>query len=1109
MFAHMLKKNASLQNLQTLKQEFVLSIPRKWCIYKPYIRILMGRVVTIDVKIRLPVITIDVMISTIDLKSRLTVITIDVMIVTIDVKIRLPVITIDVMSRLIVYIIYYSYYYRCKDYYYRCKGKVNEEGSKSNWCGYYTPSSDTSASPFAQFSLPQSYQNKTSKYSSSQNGTSASNNHTSESDKLIAKMSETGSHSSIHNKENVLSTEKRTESKPVSQAPKLTVESSFGDLARKAPKQTTDTNKATLSSSPMAYRSKVKDLTAEVIEVVSSDDEDDENLDAARRQRQELNIQLEKQKNVVRSVKMSCLPDKGKKLMEDIEKLQKSIAKLDLYIQTTDQKLGHNTAKPGNTQRVYRVEQSGKPPLYQTITKPILPSPTETKPVMLASKPGSNQTILVTQPPPPGSNHTILLSKPEQLPPHILAQMYAANPQAMTLYGGRMTAARLREVTTVTKEALEKLHKQLESCPASTDELEDPKGLKVNLMTHQRQALAWLCWREGQNPAGGILADDMGLGKTLTSISLILKQRERRETGSKEEQSTWLNRDKQLEKLGKSVVKSNATLIVCPASLVHQWHKEIERRCQGGLLKVLLYHGANRERNILKLADNDIVLTTYNIISIEVGIMKGESAENAMKDDEEEEVKEEDGSTAKKQPNILRIAWERVILDEAHNIKNYKSKTSMSICKLRAGFRWALTGTPIQNDLLDMYSLLRFLRCTPFDEYKVWKRNVDNSKGTTRLNTIIRTLLLRRTKQQTNKDGQPLVPLPSKTVETYTVELTSYERAIYDKFFATTKSTVQNFVKRHEEKEAGTWNSSSKSTLTEEFQEKLKLNDSKGSTSGGVGLSSQSDGKTNASQLLVLILRLRQCCCHFSLMKQQLEDESLDLEGIEEKDNIELTLEEQMQGLLLESDNSTSDSKTDSTVPTTTDKPDLKLMFQPSHFSSKLKAVVEKIKSIRRESKKGQPLKSVIVSQWTKMLDVIGYHLQTMGISFSVIQGNIAAKKRTELVEDFNTNPSGAEVMLVSLRAGGVGLNLIGGNHLFIVDIHWNPALEQQACDRIFRVGQTRDVFIHKYVCKDTIEEKIVDLQKTKTQLAENVLTGSGAATQKLSLNDLRMMFGV
>ncbi|XP_067657488.1 transcription termination factor 2-like isoform X2 [Haliotis asinina] len=832
---------------------------------------------------------------------------------------------------------------------------------------------------------------------------------------------------------------------------------------------------------PTKDQSPVDSLSNEVQKMGLGKGEDNPYLDLTLQQaisrKRDLLQALHRNKEIARKVKLSNLPDGGVKLTQIIDSLSTSVRQLDERVAkgiiSVDKEKGPETVRPGPQTKTVGAGQVNDPQVIK-----VMPDGSK---VLMKSE-GST-----------GPRQTSLLQHAVQIPQHVLQQMYATKPQAMQLYGGRMTGARLREVSSITKEALEKLHKQLESCPSENEELEDPKGLTVPLMIHQRQALAWMAWREKQTPCGGILADDMGLGKTLTMISHVVKQREMQEAGTDEEKSAWLNRDKELQKLDASVVPSRGTLVVCPASLIYQWQKEIEKRTRSGLLRVEVYHGANRERNILKLAKNDIVLTTYNIVSKEVGVVKGESADEPVADGNKDS---EDKSGP--QPMMLRIGWERIILDEAHNIKNHKSLTAMSVSKLRANFRWALTGTPIQNDLLDMYSLLRFLRCSPFDEYKVWKRHVDTGKshGTTKLNTIVRSLLLRRTKNQTGKEGKPLVNLPSKSVETTEVQLTPEERKIYDKVFAQTKSTVQDYVKRHEEREMGISRDTSELS-SNPFRDNTSQSIKGGAwNSHGAGFDNvpPSQGKkAGASELLVLLLRLRQCCCHLSLMRDHIEQETMENEGIE------LTLEEQMKGMMLdEMSQGENGAKTESSP-----------LFEKSSLSTKLKELMSTLHKIKKESKPGSVIKSVVVSQWTKMLDIVAVHLRRVNISFNIIQGSISAKKRIEMVEDFNTNPKGAEVMLVSLKAGGVGLNLIGGSHLFLLDNHWNPALEEQACDRIYRVGQQRDVVIHRFLCKDTIEEKILELQKRKLSLAKNVLSGSGASSQKLSLADLRQMFGV
>ncbi|CAC5386781.1 TTF2 [Mytilus coruscus] len=567
---------------------------------------------------------------------------------------------------------------------------------------------------------------------------------------------------------------------------------------------------------------------------------------------------------------------------------------------------------------------------------------------------------------------------------------------------------------------------QIKTCPDDTYELEDPKGLKVPLMIHQRQAIAWLVWRERQQPAGGILADDMGLGKTLTMISLIMKQKQLKENGTDEDKQTWLSRDKQLEKLSKKLVKSRATLVICPASLIHQWKTEIERRVKGSRLKVMLYHGPDRESDILRLADNDVVLTTYNLVAKEVGAADINAEDPAKDEDPDEEDKKDELSAVKHKSDskMLRIAWDRIVLDEAHNIKNHKSLTAVSVCRLRAGFRWALTGTPIQNKLLDIFSLLRFLRCTPFDEYKLWKKQVERDSGHSRLNVLVKCLLLRRTKTQVDKAGKPLVALPSKTVKEYEIKLSESERKVYEKIFAQSKDVMKDYLRRHGEKDIDVSSQSSASNVNP-FQDKSPSKIAgQGSQVMGSGLAINTTQRPGGQMILVLLLRLRQCCCHLSLMKDALEDE------IAEDEGLELDIVEQMRGMGLEEEGTNEPSLTKSNA-----------IFEKDSLSTKVEAVMKKLIEIRDSSEKSRRQKSVIVSQWTKMLDIIAVHLDRMGVKYSVIQGNIPPKKRNEFVEDFNTNPKGSEVMLVSLRAGGVGLNLIGGNHLFLLDQHWKPSV--------------------------------------------------------------------
>lgn len=179
-------------------------------------------------------------------------------------------------------------------------------------------------------------------------------------------------------------------------------------------------------------------------------------------------------------------------------------------------------------------------------------------------------------------------------------------------------------------------------------------------------------------------------------------------------------------------------------------------------------------------------------------------------------------------------------------------------------------------------------------------------------------------------------------------------------------------------------------------------------------------------------------------------------------------------------------------------------VFNLKRPSSKMTRVLETIRE--RILKSGD--KAIIVSQWTSVLDILRTHLENDGVSTLSLNGTIPVKLRQNIVSEFNDPRSSKRILLLSLTAGGVGLNLIGANHLLLIDLHWNPQLEAQAQDRIYRVGQKKDVTIYKFMCKDTVEERIKRLQDVKLDLANGVLTGSKGGS-KLTIDDLRSLFDV
>ncbi|KFD66584.1 hypothetical protein M514_01581, partial [Trichuris suis] len=638
------------------------------------------------------------------------------------------------------------------------------------------------------------------------------------------------------------------------------------------------------------------------------------------------------------------------------------------------------------------------------------------------------------------------------------------------LLTGKMAEKRLCELRTVTYQTLTSIHRAMQSCPSENEETAPPSGLMSTLMLHQRQALTWLLWREQQMPSGGILADDMGLGKTFSLLSLIVasnglpqekvqSRRNNLECTARENCSLLIQSTNQSEMhifLGRDgLTPSKGTLVICPASILHQWEGEIKQRVSPGLLRVCVHHGQKRENDAWRLARYDVVITTYRIVSS--ALSKGKK-----------ELKKCDSP-------LFSILWNRIILDEAHTIKSPSTETAQACYRLEALSRWALTGTPIHNNVKDLYSLLKFLRFRPFDDYQVWKTwmEVKTDAGLSRIHSVVKSILLRRTKDQLTPSGRPLISLPAKQVVVRKLALTSVEKDVYGKMFAASRLYVENFLGNGFDVE-GERHFGRLPQATRNVWGNTRAPTTQGS--GNI-------------QIIVMLLRLRQACCHMALVKQ-----AVDLDALK-GDSIDMDVERQFKELSLVEDYEDIGSHA------------VDQLFDESFQSCKVKALIDTIADVQKSAKEERP-KFVVVSEWVGLLEVISHHLRKNEITFTSITGPVPPEERTKRVERFNKLSSDPQVMLLSLTAGGVGLNLVGGNHLFILDLHWNPALELQAADRIHRVGQTRPVFIHKFVCVDTIEERVLALQEKKLQLAHSVLTGVASNSMKaLSLNDLRFLF--
>ncbi|WP_028586740.1 DEAD/DEAH box helicase [Desulfocurvus vexinensis] len=474
-------------------------------------------------------------------------------------------------------------------------------------------------------------------------------------------------------------------------------------------------------------------------------------------------------------------------------------------------------------------------------------------------------------------------------------------------------------------------------------QLDAPKGLNASLRPYQAQGLSFLNFLR-EYGFGGILADEMGLGKTIQTLSFIQSMVERKMEGP--------------------------NLIVVPTSVLPNWEREAEKFVPG--LTRLTIYGSRRDNLFHHIGESHLVLTTYAL----------------LRHDLEE---------------LQKFEFNSIILDEAQNIKNPNTITARSVRKLDAKLRVCLSGTPIENNLFELWSLFEFLMPGFLGSQHSFQRGVvkpikDGDEETLDfLRTRVKPFILRRTKSQVAKD------LPPKIENVQYCALADEQLELYAKLAKKLKEQVLADV------------------------------DEKGMAK---------------SQMSILdaLLKLRQICCHPRLLK-------LDMPGV------------------------------------STNLP-----------SGKFDAFKDMVTDIIEEGHK-----VLVFSQFVQMLHIIRSWLQISDIPFAYLDG--ASKDRFEQVDRFNQDPD-IPIFLISLKAGGTGLNLTSADYVIHYDPWWNPAVESQATDRTHRIGQTRQVFSYKMICQNTVEEKILQLQDMKRGVAESIIPGQDS-WKSLTRDDLEMLFEV
>ncbi|XVF46843.1 hypothetical protein PTKIN_Ptkin03bG0060200 [Pterospermum kingtungense] len=616
---------------------------------------------------------------------------------------------------------------------------------------------------------------------------------------------------------------------------------------------------------------------------------------------------------------------------------------------------------------------------------------------------------------------------------------------------------------------------------------------------------------------GGILADAMGLGKTIMTIALLLTNSEKdglsdgqspnwpsdqggevseifgQSPNSVNNTTKFPDFDKLSKKRNKLVNGGN--LIICPMTLLGQWKAEIETHVQPGSLSLYVHYGQSRPKDAKLLAQNDVVITTYGVLASEF------SAENS----------EDNGG-------LYSVRWFRIILDEAHTIKSSKSKISMAATALVADRRWCLTGTPIQNKLEDIYSLLRFLKVEPWGNWPWWNKLIQkpfeegDERGLKLVQSILKPIMLRRTKCSTDRDGKPILVLPPADVQVIYCELTEAEKDFYEALFKRSKVKFDQFVE-------------------------------------------QGRVLHNYASILELLLRLRQCCDHPFLVKSRGDtQEYTDLNKLakrflrgrqnttegEAKDvpsraYVQEVVEELRKGeqgecpicleafedavltpcahrlcreCLLASWQNTN-SGLCPVCRKTVNRQDLITAPTESRFqvdieknwveSTKIVALLQELENLRSSGSK-----SILFSQWTAFLDLLQIPLSRNNIPFVRLDGTLNQQQREKVIKQFSEDGK-IMVLLMSLKAGGVGINLTAATNAFVLDPWWNPAVEEQAVMRIHRIGQTKRVAIKRFIVKGTVEERMEAVQARKQRMISGALTDQEVRTARIE--ELKMLF--
>jgi SNF2 family DNA or RNA helicase len=648
--------------------------------------------------------------------------------------------------------------------------------------------------------------------------------------------------------------------------------------------------------------------------------------------------------------------------------------------------------------------------------------------------------------------------------------------------------------------------------------------------------------REKPEPVyGGILADMMGLGKTLSILSLVAATVADAHTFKIKQ----LSRDLQQHGL---VRNAKGTLIICPTSVLSNWTEQMGTHVIPGRLSSYVYHGANRITDIEKLAKFDIVFTTYGTVAAEFS------------------------DSLKKRRALASLNWFRIVLDEAHTIRNSSTRGAKGTCALFAQRRWAVTGTPVQNRLEDLGALIRFLRIKPFDESSAWAqyiiapfKNADDSV-LPQLRLLVDSITLRR--------GKENIGLKGRNEAHVKLEFTPEERQLYGRFASQSNMQLKGMMRESSTLRGKSYAHVLKSLLRlrmicdhgREMLNEDDLKDLEGMDESNAidlgdepDLEVESDKKFISSRQAYELLKMQSdgdmdfCSkCNCSIVgKKSAQNDDGDSDSSSEEDDeddllgyltpcyhlycpdckddlVEVMVPPELRvdgyhdcevcGSYVKFDffalsRSEMQSYNEDHAPGA--KKVRRTMWNPENYTgphTKVRALLEELEKSRQETaalEPGEPpIRSVVFTEWTSYLDLLEFALGKAGHKYVRLDGSMNVKARSHVIHEFKTDP-GITVLLVSIRAGGQGLNFTAANKVYMMEPQYNPGVEQQAIDRVHRLGQQRAVEIVHFIMKDSVEEALLKLQVKKQKLATLSMDKKKTKSEeaKKRIEELRELF--